>query len=159
MASNFLIPSIDLWLDGVPLAGTLGLTPPFTDQGGVVLVGSDPVTVSDFDITASKTRRVRVQLDGIVLGSHLIEIRASTVAVTETVEADIHLIGPMTLEVGAFASGGLRFGPLQSGVEGELANATLGQAAAEGSISFSNGDELRAGFVPVAEAIIMGSGP
>jgi hypothetical protein len=159
VGSTYLLSSIDVWLDGVPLAGSLGLTPPFTDESGVVILGSGPVMVSDFDITRQRPRRVRIQLDGLALGSHQIQLRGSTAAATDTDEADVHLIGPMTLEAQGFASGGLPFGPQPGGIEGELANATLGQAAADGSVPFSNGDELRAGFVPIAEAIIMGSVP
>ena len=159
VGAKYLVPTIDVWVDGVSLVGSLGLTPPFSDEGGVVVLGSGPVTVSDFDVTGAKLRRVRVQLDGLAPGSHQIELRGSTVAVTDTDSADVHLIGPMTLEAQGFASAGLPFGPQPPGTEGELANATLGQATADGSVSLSNGDELRAGFVPIAEAIIMGSGP
>lgn len=159
VATRFITSSIDVWLDGVPLAGALGLTPPFNDESGVVVVASGAVVVSDFDVTNGKPRRVRVQLDGLALGSHLIELRGSSPTEMETRQADIHLIGPMTLEAEGFASAGLPFGPQSGGPEGELANATLGQAAAEGSVELSNGDELRSGFVPIAEAIIMGSGP
>ncbi len=69
--------TVSLEVDGVDLIAGLGLTYPFLDQGGRLVIGSDEIAVSSFDFEppAGGTTRLFVELSGLAPGDHDVVIR------------------------------------------------------------------------------------
>ncbi len=69
--------TVSLEVNGVDLIAALGLTHPFLDEAGRVVIGSDEIAVSSFDFEppASGTTRLFVDLAGLAPGDHDVVIR------------------------------------------------------------------------------------
>lgn len=164
VGANHDVATTTVEVDGVDLVSALGLTPPFSDEGGVVLVGGAPVVVSGFSVTdpASGPHRVDLQVDGLPAGDHFLVISAFDPGAGElhSDRNDFARVGAFTQEATAVTSAGLPGGPKASSSEGVLANASLGQAAASGPVPTLGGQTIRSGHVEVAEQLAAGgSGP
>ena len=155
--------SAEVRLDGVDLIAALGLTPPFSGAGGVVDLGGDLVTVSNFTFTAAdlETRMISLELLDLDPGEHLLEVEAERVALeVVTMSAAFTSVAFFTPELDVLAAAGLPEGPEPTGPGGSvLANATLGDPLATAPVALSGGGELRAGFVEATEGRIAGAGP
>ena len=161
LAKAFDSTSVAVRVDGVDLIAELGLVPPFVNESGVVLVGGDPITVTGFsyDTTLPQVVPLLVSLQGLPLGAHAIEIEATRnnnqgQPVVLTRLADFDLVAGFSHPAVEIGSGGLGPAPQSFGSEGTLVGASLGAPLAGPPISYSDGSELRPGFVPVAEALI-----
>ena len=58
VGTNFDMASVEVRLDGVDLVAALGLVPPFAGASGVVVIGSTPVSISQFSFSQSNPRLV-----------------------------------------------------------------------------------------------------
>jgi hypothetical protein len=149
------LASIDVTLDGVSLTSALGLIPPFQDQGGAVVLPSGTVQVSGFTVKAvTGSRSVTLAAEGLALGGHEVEISAVRTAdlALVTSQAGFRLVTPLALAAEALPAAA-RSLPAAVGATGVLAHQTGGEGAA-GVASNPGGSQLRAGFTPVAEALI-----
>jgi hypothetical protein len=153
--------SVVLRLDGVDLIAALGLTAPFADAGGVVAIGPELVTVSDFDFITNEAgwSDITLSLSGLPLGSHSLSlsgVNAQTGGdMTET--SDFAVVAPFTQEAQALVSSGAPH-PLHA-ASSTLFGYTLGEPLAAPPVGFPGGSELRTGFAEVAEARIAGGMP
>jgi hypothetical protein len=144
----------ELRIDGVELIGSLGLTPPFADAGGVVSIGGTPITVSDFDyeIPAEDPVVVRAKLAGLDPGLHAVAGRGFDLLGTPVSKATGFelLADPMTLELDVAASAGGRATPVISGTS--IGKSSLGESLASPPVGLSGGaGSVRQGFVPAAQ--------
>jgi hypothetical protein len=159
IGANFDPASVEVRLDGVDLVAALGLVPPFTGASGVVLVGSDPIAISEFSFTTGGPRLVDLVADGLPLGVHALEVEGDksdgSGSVVDT--AGFEVFDPFALAAEAIVPGGARPRDLASGAT--LFGATLGQPLAAPPVGFGDGSELRSGFVEVSEALIAGGAP
>ena len=131
----------------------------FSGAGGVVNVGGDLVTVSNFNFPAgASTKFVTLQLSDLDSNLHALVLRASRLNLTQAEKArTFTVVDFFTQELQILSAAGLSE-PLQSGPGGSiLANATLGDPFAAPPVSFSDGSSLRQGFVEAAEGIIAGA--
>jgi hypothetical protein len=156
---NFQVPTVEVRLDGVDLIAALGLVPPFGDASGVVMIGSDPIAVSDFDFIIGNPRRVSFVASGLALGAHALEVEAERNDGSGSVVdlAGFQIFDPFSLAAEAIVPSGPRPRDLASGAT--LFGATLGQPLAAPPVGFGDGGELRSGFVEASEALISGGGP
>jgi hypothetical protein len=160
------VSTAEVWIDGLDLLAALGLAPPFQDAGGVVVLGSDLLTVTQFRFERDLDGgvpvgpwRVSLEIAGLPEGPHAFELRV------ETTEGELvrggtrfSVVAPFTLEAATVASAG-RYWLESAGAEGWLFTATLGQPLAAPPVPLSGGGELRSGFVEVSEARIAGGTP
>lgn len=161
VGTNYDPDSVAVRIDGVDLVSALGLTPPFSDESGVVNVNGTPVTVSGFTFELGfNPRPLSLAAAGLPAGAHTVELAATNAKLTTiTRSADIEIIGPMTLELTEATAAGLPLGPESAGAEGTLVNASLGQPLAAPPVPVANGGEVRPGFVPAASARAAGGTP
>ncbi len=163
LASSFDSQTVEVRLDGVDLIDALGLTPPFSGQGGVVNVGGDLVTVANFTFNDPDpgVKTVSLELSDLDTDEHLLEVEGVRLGVDLlTVASDFTTVDFFTQELELVPAAGLPGGPEQTGEGGSiLANATLGDPLAGPPIAVSDGGEIRSGFVEAAEGRIAGAGP
>lgn len=154
--------SVTLSLDGVDVIGALGLVPPFTGAGGMVLVGADLVTVSDLTYEPVSGQRVPIaaHLEGLPLGGHRVELRGLRSSDGSAVmrSRDFEAARPLAEAVHVVPSAGLR-APVAAGANLHLADAALGDPLATSPQVQTDGSSLRSGFVEAAEARIAGGSP
>jgi hypothetical protein len=160
VGTNFNLATVEVRLDGVDLVAALGLVPPFTDAAGVVLIGSTPVSISEFSFTTNTSPRfVDLVASGLDLGPHALEVEGvkndASGSLLDT--ANFEIFDPFALAAEALVPSGAR--PRDAGSEGTLFGATLGQPLAAPPVALSDGGELRSGFVEAAEALIAGGLP
>jgi hypothetical protein len=157
---NFNVATVEVRLDGVDVVAALGLVPPFTDASGVVVIGSTPVSISEFSFTTNTNPRlVDLVASGLDLGAHVLEVEGDKNDGSGSVVdvAGFGIFDPFALAAEAIVPGGAR--PRGAGSEGTLFGATLGQPLAAPPVTLSDGGELRSGFVEAAEALIAGGAP
>ena len=163
----FDVSTAEVRIDGVDLIGALGLSPPFAGAGGVVTVGAQMLSVSNFSFDRGAVAGVpfgpwlvRLDVAGLSEGSHQIELHGVDTEDAEprTAVAGFEVVSPFTLEADAIAASGARE-PESAGAEGTLHAATFGQPLAAPPVALSGGGELRSGFVEVSEARIAGATP
>lgn len=149
-------------VDGVDLVAALGLTPPFSDAGGAVLVGADVVAVSGFsyDPTLPGDPAFSLLLEGLSPGDHQVQVSAERSADGTLVAKarGFAVVGGFVQELPALGSAGLPTGPLPVG-SGLLANQSAGRALAAPPIALSGGGTLRSGHVEAVERRIAAGGP
>jgi hypothetical protein len=140
-------------IDGVDLIAALGLVPPFADASGNVVIGPDTVAVSDFDYVIPPTGPVVISatVSGLPAADHTLQAEAqpSGGGPASLKSRTFAVVEPMTLEAEVIASSGTPPPPVVSG--NHAGNATLGESLAAPPVSNAGG-ELRAGYVPVAQA-------
>ncbi len=155
--------TIALAIDGVDLVASLGLVPPFVDAAGVVLVGGDPVQVTELtlDPTLPGIRVISGKVAGLPLGAHDVTVSAlrtnNAQLISSTISVDV--LDGLLLDLPETAAAGLPGGPVESTSEGTLANAALGQALAAPPVLTLGGDTIRSGHVSAAEQVISAGGP
>ena len=147
--------SISLEVDGVDLISELGLVAPFENESGVVMIGGSPVTVVDLDLIDPAQGRtlLHAEVDGLPEGAHLVRVAALSGAQVVEKSRDFQLVSDFALAASAIPAAGLAGGPVASGSEGTLWNASLGSPLSGAPVSNAQG-ELRTGFVAVAEALV-----
>ena len=148
-----------LELEQVGLADALGLTPPFQDQSGFVVVAGSPIAVTGFSIfTADGSRHVHASLAGLPPGVFRLEVsgRNPQTNVTNQVQVSFRVVDHFTLDATDLPAAGLPGGVAVSETEGILANASLGQAIAAPPVATLGGQTIRSGYVERAEALISG---
>jgi hypothetical protein len=159
IGSAHLLSSIEVRVDGVDLVDALGLVPPFENESGFVVIGSDVWTVTGFGIqpSAGGPRLVELELGGVPLGPHALAVSAMrSGGIVVTANADFERVAGFTLEAEVLDVGGRAKGP--EGSPTLLFGASLGQPLA-GSAGLSGGGALRQGFVETAQARVAGAGP
>jgi hypothetical protein len=141
-------------IDGVDLIAALGLTPPFADATGNVVVGADTIAVSNFDYVIPPTGPVVISatLAGLPAANHTLQAEAHPAAggSPNLKNRTFAVVEPMTLEAEVIASSGTPAPPPVIG--NHAGNATLGEPLAAPPVALSGGGELRAGYVPAAQA-------
>jgi hypothetical protein len=160
---NFGTATLEVRLDGVDLVAALALTPPFFDAAGSVLVGADLIDVSGFtidDTQAPMPIQLELDLDGLPVGTHLLEFEGTVTATSTLVTRSVAFerVLAFTQEAAALDSGALHGGPVTA-LAGILRNASLGQPLAAGPIGLAGGGSVRSGIVEVSQALGGGSGP
>jgi hypothetical protein len=157
VGTNFSLASIEVRLDGIDLADALGLTPPFQNQGGAVMLPSGPVTLSGFSVfTPGGQHSVAFDVAGLTESAHSHEISAVRTADLALVSASaaFSLISPLGLAAHVVPAAARALPASAPG--GVLAHQTAGEAGAAASLPIPGGGELRGGFTPVAEALVTG---
>lgn len=147
--------SVEVELDGVDLIAALGLTPPFSGAGGVVNVGGDLVTVSNFDFTDTPTKFVNLEISDLDTADRTLVVRGvkSGVGLQQKTRPFV-FVDFFTQELEIFSAAGLAE-PEQTGPGGTiLANASLGDPFASPPVTFPDDSVLRQGFVEAAEGRI-----
>jgi hypothetical protein len=160
VGANFDTTTLEVRLDGVDLVAALGLVPPFGGASGVVVVGSTPVSISDFSATTNTNPRlVDLAASGLPLGPHLFEVEVARRdgSGNGLDLASFEIFEPFALASEAIVPSGAR--PRDAGAQATLFGATLGQPLASGPVTLSDGGELRSGFVEASEALVSGGGP
>jgi hypothetical protein len=150
----------EIRLDGVDLLDALGLVPPFTGAGGVVVIGSQTVTVSGFEylIAPPQPQRVRFTLTGLDPTTHVIELRGvNTIAELQTSTRTFSVSTPLALAVDAFDAGG---SAAPKGLTSGSAYATsLAPPWSAGRIPLSDGGSIRPAVAGAAAALAPGGTP
>jgi len=151
---NHVATSAMVLVDGVDLIAALGLAPPFAGASGNVVIGADVVAVSDFSYAIPPTGpyQITATLTGLSAGDHTIHaealLGAGGVSARDRLFA---VVEPFTLEADVIASSGTPPpGPVVVG--NHVGSASLGESLAAPPVGVSGGGEIRAGFVPVAQA-------
>jgi len=151
---RYVLDASTVRMDGVDLVAALGLTPPFENAGGSVLIGSTLVTVSGFtySIPSSGSVTIDATLTGLASEDHVLEAEAIPSGGGDpTIKTRAFaVVEPMTLEAQVIASSGTPPPPLVPG--NHAGNATLGEPLAAPPVGIANGGSLRAGYVPAAQA-------
>ncbi len=161
VAPHIDVLTVAVLLDGVDLIQHFGLVPPFTGQGGNVMIGGDLVTISGFEFDpALGLPQLSLDASGLSLGAHDFEIsgfRPSDGATVVTTR-NFAMIGTLDEKVRAVTSAGmLRRSATFGGFR--LGNAAAGVAAAGEPVAYPDGSELRAGVVEAIEARLAGGTP
>jgi hypothetical protein len=153
--------SVAVEIDGADVTAAIGLTPPFSDAGGVVVVGGVPVVVQDFDFPVPPTGpwQISLELVGLPEGPHLVEVSAVPTAggATVTFMRSFSSVDGFALAAGELPAAGLRQPVGADG--GKHRIASLGGDVAGPSVPLSDGGSVRAGFVAVAEQQRSGGTP
>jgi hypothetical protein len=147
-------------IDGVDLVDALGLTAPFSGEGGVVVIGGQPVAIADFSyaVPATGPAAISFTATGLGLGAHVLEAQASRSGGAIAVRvSDFERVEPFGLAAEVIAAAGQPMGLASSPLGARLGNATLGEAAAGPPSPMAGGGTLREGFVPVARALAAGA--
>jgi hypothetical protein len=149
---RFTAEASTVTLDGVDLVAALGLVPPFADAAGNVVIGGQPVAISDFDyeIPASGPVVIRATLSGLAVDDHVLDAQAQPVVSGSFRSRIFAVVEPMTLEAEVIASSGTPAPPLVIG--NHVGNATLGESLAGPPVGRAGGGSLRSGYVPAAQA-------
>jgi hypothetical protein len=150
---NHVATSTVVRIDGVDLAGALGLTPPFAGASGNVTIGGDVVAVSDFTyaIPPTGSYQVTATLTGLPVGDHVIAAEAQPIAGGLTTKSsDFAVVEPFGLAAEVIASAGTP-APSAVIVGNHLHDASLGESLAGPPVGISGGGEIRPGFVPAAQ--------
>lgn len=154
-------PSVAVLLGGVDLIQQLGLVPPFSGQGGSVVIGPDLVVVSDFAFDpGAGSPQLSLDASGLSLGAHDFEVSGFRPSDGATVVATrgFVMVGPLDEKAHATLSAGLlRLSLTQGGFR--LGNAAAGDVSAGAPVSYADGSELRAGVVETIEARLAGGTP
>jgi len=151
--------SLEIEIDGVGLVAGLGLTPPFMGESGVLNIGPDTITITDFNVfTFQKARRIQATLSGFSPGSRELHVSGVTPETMLVTEGSIFftVVDFLTLELPHVPAAGSPDGPVESATAGTLANASLGQAIAAPPVATLGGNSIRSGHVEAAEALISG---
>lgn len=153
--------SVTLEIDGADITAAIGLAPPFSDAGGVVVVGGVPVVVQDFDFPVPPTGpwQISLELVGLPEGPHQVEVSAVPTAGGATVT---FLRGFSSLEGFSLAAAELPAASLRAPLNadgGKHRIASVGGDVAGPAVPLSDGGSLREGFVPVAEQQRVGGTP
>ncbi len=157
--AGFQTASITVELDGVDLVAALGLVPPFSGQGGAVLLPGGPATVADFAIqqgSPASLNRIDADVAGLAAGPHTLVVTAlNAQSVLASDQADFEVVEAFGQAAAALSSAPAppSFFPL---TPIPVANASLGEAAASPPIGTAAGDTVRSGFVEAAEQRIGG---
>ncbi len=150
-------------VDGVDLVAALGLTPPFTDATGDVLIGATLVSVSGFSYDPSGPGEIpfAFTLDGLPVGTHQLEAFSEKLATgaPTTKTRDLRVVGGFEEKLATTTSAGLVGGSVATGSAGVLANQSLGQAVAAPPAALAGGGTLRSGHVEAVEERISAGGP
>ncbi len=153
VAQSFTPTASIVRLDGVDLVAALGLTPPFANASGSVVIGADTIAVTSFSWTIPPSGPVAIAatLTGLPSTDHVLEVQAFPAAggTSVTRSRPFAVVEPMTLEAHEIASAGTPPPPPVSGPH--AGNATLGEPLAAPPVALSGGGELRAGYVPAAQ--------
>jgi hypothetical protein len=125
----------------------------------LVVIGSTPVAISQFDVTATNPRFVDLVASGLALGPHVLEVAGDRKdgSGSSLDAAGFTVFDPFALAAEALVPSGAR--PRAAGSEGTLFGATLGQPLAAPPVGLADGGELRSGFVEVSEAATAGGPP
>lgn len=152
--------SVAFWLDDVDLTAALGLVPPFADEGGLVMVGPDVVTVSGFTFAppGGATAEFSLTLAGLSAGGHVVTAAGTKNGNLIVRQRSVSLVDGFVQELATTAAAGLPGGPLAVGGR-VLANASLGQAIAAPPIVVPIDETLRSGHVEAAEQTLANGGP
>jgi hypothetical protein len=158
VGTNFDEASVEVRLDGVDLIAALSLTPPFTDVGGTLVIGSDVVTVSGFDFKLTNPRRIELVASGLSQGAHDLEVEAEKIGGGLVLDAAaFEVIAAFQSKASHVAAAGS--GPQHAGSQGILFSSSLGEPLAALPVGLSGGGQLRSGFVEVSEALSSGGAP
>jgi hypothetical protein len=144
-----------LFVNGVDLIDALGVVPPFADVAGVVMIGGEPIQVSEFHwVSAPQTAdAVSVRLTGLPPAFHLLELRAEDqAAALHSASVAFAISAPLGLVLETWDAGGRRLGA-QALPLGEASTASLGAAVAGGAIPLAGGDSLHEGLAASAAAL------
>jgi hypothetical protein len=151
----------EILLDGVDLIAALGLVPPFTGAGGVVVIGSQSVTVSAFEylIAPPQPQRVRFTLTGLDPTTHVIELRGvNALSELQIGTRTFSVSTPLVLALDALDAGG-NAAP-KGLVSGSSASATsLAPPWSAGRIEFSDGSSIGTAVAGAAAALAPGGAP
>ncbi|MCP5058582.1 MAG: hypothetical protein GY937_17920 [bacterium] len=148
-------------LDGVDLIQQLGLVPPFTGQGGNVMIGPDLVVVSDFGLDPDGPYpQLSLDAGGLSLGTHDFEVQGfrPSDGVTVIATKDFVMVGALDEKVRAITAAGL-LEPSKTKGGFHLGNASVGDASAGAPVAYPDGSELRSGIVETVEARLAGGTP
>ena len=151
--------SLEIEIDGVALVAGLGLSAPFMGEGGVLTIGADSITISDFNLfTSQGARRIQATLSGFSPGTRELTVSGENPETMIVNEKSIFftVVDFLTLELPHVPAAGSPDGPVASATAGTLANASLGQAIAAPPIATLGGNSIRSGHVEAAEALIAG---
>jgi hypothetical protein len=151
--------SLELAIEEIGLAFALGLTPPFLDETGVVLLDGHPIVVTGFSVfTADGSRHVQASLAGLPPGLFRLAVsgRDPRTGVSSQAHVSFRVVDSFSLEATDLPAAGLPGGATVSESEGILANASLGQAIAAPPLATLGGHTIRSGHVEKAEALIAG---
>jgi hypothetical protein len=144
----------EIRLDGVELLDALGLVPPFTGAGGIVVIGSQTVTVSGFEyvIVPPQPQRVRFTLTGLDPAAHVIELRGvNALSELQTSTRTFSVSTPLALAVDTFDAGG---SAAPKGLTSGSAYATsLAPPWSAGHIEFSDGSSIGTAVAGAAAAL------
>jgi len=153
--------SVAVLIDGADITAAIGLTPPFSDAGGVVVVSGVPVVVQDFDFSVPPTGpwQISLELVGLPAGPHQVEVDAVPTAGGATVSflRNFSSVEGFALAAGELPAAGLRQ-PLNAD-GGKHRIASVGGDVAGPAVPLSDGGSVRGGFVPVAEQQRLGGTP
>ncbi|MCP3984858.1 MAG: hypothetical protein GY723_10745 [bacterium] len=148
-------------LDGVDLVQQFGLVPPFTGQGGNVMIGPDLVVVSDFGLDPDGPYpHLRLDAGGLSVGAHDFDVQGFRPSDGATVIATkgFVMVGALDEKVRAITSAGL-VAPSKTSGGFHLGNASAGDASAGMPVSYPDGSELRTGVIETVEARLAGGTP
>lgn len=154
-------PSVAVLLSGVDLIQQLGLVPPFSDQGGSLMIGPDLVVISGFSFDPDGSiPQLSLDAGGLSLGARDFEVSGFRPSDGVTVMANLAfvMVGPLDEKARAIvAAGQLRPSFLRAGFR--LGNAAAGDVSAGTPVFYPDGSELRSGVVETIEARLAGGTP
>jgi hypothetical protein len=164
VAGAFDPATVEARIDGVDVIAALGLVPPFDAASGVVQIGPDMVTISDFDYDpgqAGSAKHLRFLATGLSQGMHQLEVSGlKSVDQSLTLRtADFDVIPALSLVAQTLSSHVLLLGPISLSSGDELRAVSAGEPFAAPPVGLSDGGELRSGFLEAAEARIVGGTP
>lgn len=164
VAGTFDASTVEVRVGGVDLIAALGLVPPFSGAGGVVVIGADNVTIAGFTYDPTlpgQAKALDLSASGFSEGPSSLEVsgirNGQATVVTDT--ADFQIVAPLGLVAESGSAGGMLQGAQAAGAGSTLANASLAGTPAAAPIALPGGGALRSGFVEAAEAKIAGGGP
>jgi hypothetical protein len=164
VAETFDPATVEVRIDGVDLVASLGLVPPFVNVSDSVVVGADTLAISSFSYdptVAGVAKRVELQVTGLSLGPHTVEIFGRRTADESAVEQihSIEIVGGFVAGPSELLSSGLFRRAERPGVEGTLVNAGLGHPLAGAAVPLEDGGSVRPGLVFALEGTIEGGSP
>lgn len=160
IALDFDLTTVEVRVDGVDLIDALGLEPPFLDKSGSVTIGTDTVTVLDFDfLSLDGPYVVSLALEGLPAAAHVLAMEGVKETGGDPIERTrpFDVVEPFGLAVDHLPAAARR-APAPTGTS-MLLGPSLGQPLASPPVPTAGGDELRAGFPPAAGARIAGGSP
>jgi len=157
LAGSVLLESVSVELDGVDLVVALGLTPPFENAAGVVMIDGAPVDVVDLDLVAPPDSRaiLRGRIEGLAGGAHVLQVASDRSGGDSVAQVrDFELVDGLAEAAQAVLASGLHGGPQVSQSGDILVNAALGEPLVGPVAVGTGGEEFRPGIVAVSEAFL-----